>query len=240
MSLVTERAIRWTTDEYTRMAGLLVGRRTELIDGQVLEMPAIGTAHYTVAQRLHGMLGDFARAGRLAIAAPVIITNFDEPEPDLCVLRHPVELRKIRPEDIEILIEVGDTTAHFDREVKLPRYLAAGVPAVWLVNIADHARPRLDSYTADTSGGMVRVGSWERTSTDAPVVALRAQFGHRSTYAICRTRDAAEGRNRAQPLSEPSQRRCFRRAHPARSLIGRHPQRTAAPLRTSVTPRLRV
>ena len=37
------RAVRWTVGEYTRMAALLAGRRTELIDGQVIEMAAIGT-----------------------------------------------------------------------------------------------------------------------------------------------------------------------------------------------------
>jgi Uma2 family endonuclease len=130
VSLVSDRAIRWTTDEYVRMAGLLIGRRTELIDGQIIETPAIGTAHYTVTQRLLGMLGALAPQRRLTYGDPVVVTNFDEPEPDLCVLRHPVELRKITPVDIVLLIEVGDTSADLDREVKLPRYLAAGVPEI--------------------------------------------------------------------------------------------------------------
>jgi hypothetical protein len=72
VSLVTERAIRWTVDEYTRMAGLLVGRRTELIDGQVLEVPAIGTAHYTVTSRLRQQLASLAAQGRLAVGDPVV------------------------------------------------------------------------------------------------------------------------------------------------------------------------
>jgi Uma2 family endonuclease len=159
------RVLRWTVREYTRMAGLLVGRRTELIDGQVIEMPAIGTAHYTVTSRLRRQLGSLADQGRLAIADPVVITDFDEPEPDLCVLLHPVELRKIVTADIALLIEVSDTSYDYDHGTKLPRYLAAGIPNVWLVNIHDHARPRLERYALgagdrpEQSSGQVPVPS---------------------------------------------------------------------------------
>jgi Uma2 family endonuclease len=137
--------------EYTRLAALLAGRRTELVDGQVIEMPAISTAHYTVTGRLLRQLAPLVSDGRLAIAAPVIVTDFDEPEPDVCVLHHPVELRKIVPADIALLIEVGDRTATYDRETKLPRYQAAGVTNVWLVNIGDHAHPRLEIYPPNQS-----------------------------------------------------------------------------------------
>ena len=34
-----------------------------------------------------------------------------------------------------LLIEVADTSLEFDREVKLTRYAAAGIPEVWIVNL---------------------------------------------------------------------------------------------------------
>jgi len=159
------RAVRWTVSEYTRMAALLAGRRTELIDGQVIEMAAIGTAHYTVTSRLRRALAGLAAEGRLGIGDPVVITDFDEPAPDLCVLRHPVELRKIVPADVALLLEVSDSSYDYDQGTKLPRYLAAGIPHVWLVNIHDHARPRLEMYALESgdrreqSSGQVAVPS---------------------------------------------------------------------------------
>ena len=33
------------------------------------------------------------------------------------------------------LVEVADTTLHYDRDVKLPLYARAGVPEVWLVDL---------------------------------------------------------------------------------------------------------
>ena len=35
------------------------------------------------------------------------------------------------------MIEVADTTLAYDRNVKVPRYAAAAVPEVWIVNIRD-------------------------------------------------------------------------------------------------------
>jgi hypothetical protein len=37
--------VRFSAAEYTRMAPILAGRRTELIDGEIIEMAPIGTAH---------------------------------------------------------------------------------------------------------------------------------------------------------------------------------------------------
>ncbi|MBV9354867.1 MAG: Uma2 family endonuclease [Chloroflexi bacterium] len=143
-------AVRWTVDEYVELARLLQGRRTELIDGQVIEMPSIGTAHFTVVQRLARTLNALNAVGRLVIQQPLRIPAFDEPEPDLQILRWPVELRKPAPVDELLVIEVADTTYAYDRRTKLPLYLRAGVRSVWIANISDHAQPRLELYDSAT------------------------------------------------------------------------------------------
>ena len=48
----TLQRVRFTAAEYTRMAPILAGRRTELIDGEIIEMAPIGTAHLIVVTRL--------------------------------------------------------------------------------------------------------------------------------------------------------------------------------------------
>lgn len=38
--------------------------------------------------------------------------------------------------DALLVVEVADSSQHRDRVVKLPRYAAAGVPEVWIVDLA--------------------------------------------------------------------------------------------------------
>ncbi len=37
--------------------------------------------------------------------------------------------------DVFLLIEVADSSLALDRDVKLARYAAAGIPEVWIVNM---------------------------------------------------------------------------------------------------------
>ena len=143
----TLQRVRFTASEYTRMASILAGRRTELIDGEVIEMAPIGTAHLVVVDRLERHLARLKAEGRLQSGQPVRIRDYDEPQPDLSVLHAPLGLRKPTATDCRLLIEVSDSTYTTDRAVKVPRYLAAGIPEVWLVNISDHRNPSLEKWT---------------------------------------------------------------------------------------------
>lgn len=71
---------------------------------------------------------------------PVHLDDYSEPVPDLMLVKtlenfyvngHP------RPEDVFLLIEVGDDRLDYDREEKLPRYGRAGIAEVWIVNLVD-------------------------------------------------------------------------------------------------------
>jgi Uma2 family endonuclease len=58
---------------------------------------------------------------------------------------HPV------PDDVLLLIEVAETTAPYDRQVKITLYARAGVPECWLVDlrrnvIEVHRSPGADRY----------------------------------------------------------------------------------------------
>lgn len=48
------------------------------------------------------------------------------------------------------MIEVADTTAAYDREVKLALYAAAGIPEAWLVDLEGH---RLEVHRSPTPHG---------------------------------------------------------------------------------------
>jgi Uma2 family endonuclease len=134
---------RFTVEEYDRMGevGLLAeDERVELLEGEVIAMTPIGSPHAGTVKRLTELLV-IALTGRAIVGVqdPVWLSDLSEPKPDVAVLRpredfytsgHP------RPADVLLLIEVADTTAAFDRNVKRPLYAAAGIPEVWVVDLA--------------------------------------------------------------------------------------------------------
>ena len=148
MNVLEIRPHRFTVDEYTRLAPVLAGQRTELVDGWVIDMAPIGTAHLTVVSRLQDMLVPVLPAGRVKVQQPLIVSGFDEPEPDLVILKEPLYLRKPTVADAELVIEVSDSTYRHDHDHKLPGYFAAGCRRVWLINISDHASPVLEVYAS--------------------------------------------------------------------------------------------
>jgi Uma2 family endonuclease len=138
--IVARKPLKIRTAEYDRMADAGVfdsdRRRMELLGGQLYEMPPIGTPHLIVVTRLQRL---FERALeedlRVLVQQPLVVDQFDEPQPDLVILRQPLQNRKPQSRDCLVVIEVSDTSYDDDRNVKLPAYLHGGVPLVWIVNI---------------------------------------------------------------------------------------------------------
>jgi Uma2 family endonuclease len=114
--------------------------RFELIDGRIFEEPPMNDPHWLV---LRALSGRFARVvpDRLLVQLPVVISDFDEPSPDLAVVRTDFPFRaKPRGQDLSLVIEVSDRSRRdYDRHTKLPRYLAAGVREVWIVDLVEQA-----------------------------------------------------------------------------------------------------
>src|SRR3712207_1324173 len=147
---------RFTVHDYHRMgeAGILhEDDRVELIEGEIVEMAAIGTRHFACVNGLTRLLVRGVSDGAIvSVQNPVRLDERTEPQPDLTVLR----VRDYReslpgPEDVLLLIEVSDTTLHYDRGVKLPLYARAGIPEVWIVDLAGevierHTDPSGDGY----------------------------------------------------------------------------------------------
>ena len=146
----------FTVDEYHQMghAGILhEDDRVELIEGEIVEMSPIGSKHAGCVKRLNRHFTEgLGNRAVVSVQDPVRINHHSEPEPDLAVLRpredfyangHP------GPEDVLLLIEVAETSARYDREVKLPLYARAGIPEVWLVNLAAYEIERFRGPSAD-------------------------------------------------------------------------------------------
>ena len=147
---------RFTVHDYHRMgeAGILhEDDRVELIEGEIVEMAAIGTRHLACVNQLTRLLvrgvGDEAI---VSVQNPARLDEHSEPQPDLTALR----VRDYRealpvPEDVLLLIEVSDTTLRYDRGVKLPLYARASIREVRIVDlpgetIERHADPSGEGY----------------------------------------------------------------------------------------------
>jgi len=153
---------RFTVDEYYRMAeiGILEpGERVELIEGEIIQMEAIGSRHAGCVNALNRILvrgvGDDAV---VAVQNPARLSDLSEPQPDLAVLRpradsygeaHP------GPGDVLLIVEVADSSVGLDRGTKAPLYAFAGIPEYWLVDIPAalvevHREPGAAGYAAVT------------------------------------------------------------------------------------------
>jgi Uma2 family endonuclease len=136
------RRHRISVDHYYRMAeaGLFEqGERVELINGDIIDMPPMGSRHAATLEHLAFMLT--AAAGHRAIVRqqlPLRLADDSEPEPDIAVVRPRNDrYRSAHPTapDVLLLVEISDATLSHDREVKVPLYARCGVPEVWLVDL---------------------------------------------------------------------------------------------------------
>ena len=153
---------RFNVEDYYRMAeaGILgEDDRVELIEGEIVEMPPIGPAHGGGVKYL---TNTFARLvggdAILSVQNPVRLSDLSEPVPDVCLLRPRADFYRGShpgPEDVLLLVEVADTTAAFDRRVKLPLYARAGIREYWIVD--------LGAGIVDVHRGPVSEGYAERT-----------------------------------------------------------------------------
>jgi len=114
--------------------------RVELLDGEVIQMSAIGNRHLACVNRLTRLLvnavGDQAI---VSVQNPVRLDDYSEPQPDVVLLlprRDFYSSATPGAKDTVLLVEVSDTSLSWDRDRKAPRYAAAGIPTVWIVNLA--------------------------------------------------------------------------------------------------------
>jgi len=134
---------RFTVEQYHRMAeaGIFAdGDRVELIEGEIIEMTPIGSRHAAWVDRLNDLLTSaIERRAIVRVQSPIWLGSHSEPQSDLAVLRRRADFyldAHPQPGDVHLVIEVADTSADFDRTVKIPLYGRMGIPEAWLVEIA--------------------------------------------------------------------------------------------------------
>ncbi len=148
----------FTVDELYRMleTGILSeDARVELIEGEIVDMAAIGIPHAACVDRLNRFLNRLLPEDVIVrVQNPIYLNQRSQPQPDLALLREQDYARREHhpgPGDVLLVIEVSDTTLAFDRKVKVPLYARAGIPEVWVVNLQEdsvevYSRPDGGAY----------------------------------------------------------------------------------------------
>jgi Uma2 family endonuclease len=131
---------RWTVKRYFALAraGILDGRRVELLHGEIIKVPAQADPHMlAIAKGSRLLLHAFPPEGHCVfIQGTLVLGKYDAPDPDFHVFDAPEGTpRNRRPKLPFLLIEVSDTTYRKDNGPKLRMYAAAGIADYWIVNL---------------------------------------------------------------------------------------------------------
>jgi Uma2 family endonuclease len=150
----TPSLYRMTVDEYERIGPLLDDPRVELIDGHLVKKMSIKPEHSFTTCELSQSLEARLPAGWMRRQEqPVRIPDYDEPEPDISIIRGSnADYRRRMPTaaDVALLVEVAESSLSQDRGEKLTAYGKSRIPVYWIVNLIDR---QVEVYTNPGPGG---------------------------------------------------------------------------------------
>jgi Uma2 family endonuclease len=172
MSVQMQRRL-FTVQEYHLMseAGIFSDRdRVELIEGEIVQMAAIGTRHASCVNRLARRFSLIPEdLATFAIQNPIQLTERTEPQPDVVLLQpradyyataHPV------PSEVLLLVEVADSTVDNDRYIKVPIYARSLIQEIWLVDLVKNC---LEVYRQPSPNGYSLMLKFWRGQQVAPL-----------------------------------------------------------------------
>ena len=156
---------RFSVETFERLGQLGIlddAVRVELIDGEIIQMSAMGDRHVRCVNRLNRRL--FMALGErviISIQNPLVLSANDEPQPDVAVLRPSAEDHggNPGPADVLFVVEVSDSTLRYDQTVKLPLYARGGIAELW---IADLTSETITRYAAPEQGRYGSITAFHR------------------------------------------------------------------------------
>jgi Uma2 family endonuclease len=172
MSVQIQRRL-FTVQEYHLMAEAGVFQdceRVELIEGEIIQMAAIGRRHAARVDRLSELFYDrLRRRAIIRVQNPIYLDDRSEPQPDIALVRRRADFyEESLPNsgDILLLVEVADSTVDFDRDVKVPNYSRSGIQEVWLWDLEANC---LEVYREPTANGYSLIQKFEGGEIISPL-----------------------------------------------------------------------
>ncbi len=145
---------RFTIDEALALqaTGAFAGRRTQLLDGEIHEMPSDGLLHIRYAMEISRALSRFLPPEILVgIQTTLHLSPHNGPSPDVYVLSAGPLLKQTPPERILLVVEVADSSLDADLADSASRYARHGVEEFWVVDVRNrhtyvHRHPQAGAY----------------------------------------------------------------------------------------------
>jgi Uma2 family endonuclease len=113
--------------------------RFELLDGEIIPMSPKGPLHEDVRV----VINDWVRSLPMSLVwiaeTTLYLDDRSFVEPDYVFFDRGLAIADLKPGDIRLAIEVGDSSWTYDSKVKAPRYAQGGVQEYWAVNAKTRA-----------------------------------------------------------------------------------------------------
>ena len=175
---------RMTVAQYEQMAKVLRDARVELIDGYSVNKTSKDPPHIWAVDAIRVALQRLFPGCWCRKEDPVRIPDFDEPEPDVAVvrgIRDDDQLRIPGPDDIKLVVEISDTTLGRDRGAKSAAYAKGLIPAYWIVNLVER-QVEVDTLPAQAAMHPALTTSPARTSRSFSMALRSGQSLRRAFY----------------------------------------------------------
>ncbi len=127
--------------------------RVELIEGEIFDMPPIGSPHAGIVDLLNEAFV-LASSGRAILRTqnPIVLGDYSKPLPDLALLRRRGDFyvnSLPTADDVLLVVEVAHSSLHHDKHVKRLAYARNVLPEYWFVDVEGR---RTTVYRAPSEG----------------------------------------------------------------------------------------
>ena len=179
---------RWTRAEceVVEATGIFDQQRVELIEGELIDKMGKNRPHVDAAALLIGWLIQVFGVRLVNTEAPIDVAPEDnptnQPVPDLIVLKR--EFSGFRsatpqPKDLDLVVEIADTSLDFDFTVKGALYARAGIAEYWILDVQGR---RLLVHRDPQGGRFTSVISYGEDESVGPLSAPDSVFQVRSVF----------------------------------------------------------
>lgn len=148
---------KFSVEDYHRFIEMGIFKpeeRIELWEGEFVEMSPIGKRHAGIVAGMTAYLNHlFFRKFVVWSQNPIILNDFSEPQPDVCVLEGRDDFYRnenATAKDVLLAMEVSDSTVKYDRDIKFPKYAENGIAESWLIDLEND---RIEIHTQPTKNG---------------------------------------------------------------------------------------
>jgi Uma2 family endonuclease len=179
---------RWSRPECDRLEalGIFEQQRVELIEGELIDKMGKNRPHVDTLTLLFGWLIQVFGLRFVNTEAPIDVAPEDnpanQPQPDLSVLKRDYSTFRSatpQPQDLDLVIEIADTSLAFDLTVKAALYARAAIVEYWVLDVPGH---RLIVHRDPQSGQYGSVTAYSEQEGIAPLGAPDSTFQVRTVF----------------------------------------------------------